>query len=649
MTASAAETSAQHFSHDNHHHSPSPTSDTGEPQHVLILYASETGDAQDVAERVARAFRAHHRRAITMSMDAYDIADLPHEPLLILITSTHGRGEPPPAMRGLWSKLIRAGLPSHILEDVHYSLYGLGDSSYERFCFAGKMLARRMESLGAQSLVEPAWGDERAPDGIEETLLPWLERTLAAIVPYLPGPSCAPRPDTELPPPIYRLEPVEDADVAKALDRLHLASADPSDSKAEYTDIPPADSRNGSEANGITESARAMVYHPAGWQWATLSRNKRVTAPDWWQDVREVELELVPGVTYPPGAICALQPRCSDEEVDTFLECNRLEAEADRVFVIRSTVPGQPLPAHLPSGATTLRTLLTHHLDLRCPPRKSFFEWLRRLSTDEREQERLDEFITDPDEIHDYATRPKRSILETLADFRETTIPMSHVLEILGPLRRRQFSIASDSGAHPGKIQLLIALVDYKTNLKIPRIGLCSSWLVTLPEGTRIPYTLLSPTLHLPADDVPVILVGPGTGVAPMRAFLEARLRRGAAKDTALYFGFRSRTADLYFADDWAEAEAKGALVRLAASRDGKDKVYVQDLIRQDATMINDWVTKRDAHVFVCGSSNAMPRAVREAIAWCISSEGAGTLSVTEAEAYVDAMFDGDRGGEESW
>lgn len=86
------------------------------PDHVLILYASETGDAQDVAERVARAFRQRHRRALLLSMDAYNVADLPHEPLLVLITSTHGRGDPPPSMRGLWSKLIRKGLPADIFE-----------------------------------------------------------------------------------------------------------------------------------------------------------------------------------------------------------------------------------------------------------------------------------------------------------------------------------------------------------------------------------------------------------------------------------------------------------------------------------------------------------------------------------------------------
>lgn len=87
-----------------------------QPSHVLILYASETGDAQDVAERVARAFRQRHRRAVTTSMDAYNVADLPHEPLLVLITSTHGRGDPPPTMRALWSKLIRKGLPDDIFE-----------------------------------------------------------------------------------------------------------------------------------------------------------------------------------------------------------------------------------------------------------------------------------------------------------------------------------------------------------------------------------------------------------------------------------------------------------------------------------------------------------------------------------------------------
>lgn len=131
----------------------------------MILYASETGNAQDTAERVARAFRANSRAVTCLPMDEFPISALPHTYLLILITSTHGRGDPPPAMLPLWTAMLRSSLPEDILEDVHFGLFGLGDSSYERFCYAGKMLLRRMEQLGATKMGEPAWGDERSPNG----------------------------------------------------------------------------------------------------------------------------------------------------------------------------------------------------------------------------------------------------------------------------------------------------------------------------------------------------------------------------------------------------------------------------------------------------------------------------------------------------
>lgn len=115
------------------------------------------------------------------------------------------------------------------------------------------------------------------------------------------------------------------------------------------------------------------------------------------------------------------------------------------------------------------------------------------------------------------------------------------MLEVLPPLRRRQFSIASHSCSHPGHIQLLIAMVDYQTNLKIRRQGLFSSWLKDLPLGSRIGVWVDAPTLFLPTEPGrPVVLVGPGTGVAPMRAFVEDRISRGEGK-SACY---------IFFADD---------------------------------------------------------------------------------------------------
>ncbi|WRT65231.1 NADPH-dependent diflavin oxidoreductase 1 [Kwoniella shivajii] len=617
----------------------------------LILYASETGNAQDTAERVARSFRAQGRKVTCQSMDTFPISSLIHVPLLILITSTHGRGDPPPAMLPLWNALLRSNLPEDILEDVHFSLFGLGDSSYERFCYAGKILARRMEGLGANKLSEYGWGDERSPNGIEDAFLPWLKQTLDLFLPYLPISSeFQPVSSIDLPPPIYSLTPIaessrngfqRDSDIPIDLDRLSISPT--SDELVAPTRVEDELRKKG---EGITK--------PDDWVWTTLKKIERVTKDDWWQDVREIEFEFEDESLKPylPGSICSLQPQSSEADVDSFLELMDLEPQAEIPMTIKSLLEEQHLPLHLPplNKPTTLRSLLTNHLDIHCSPRKSFFEWLRRLSLDEREQERLDEFIADPDEIHTYATRPSRTIVETLADFRQTKIPLSHLLEILPPLRRRQFSIASSWEAHPGKVQLLVALVEYKTNLKIPRKGLCSRWLDELTVGTRIPIHISQPTLFLPPNpEIPVILVGPGTGVAPMRAFVEARVKQGAKENTALYFGCRSKNADFYFSSEWEGYAMRGVNIHVAASRDQGEKVYVQQLIKENKEQVKNWIVDRSGYVYISGSSNAMPREVREAIAWCISEQGAGDLTEGEAKEYVEQMFEDKRGGEESW
>ncbi|WVQ75346.1 NADPH-dependent diflavin oxidoreductase 1 [Cryptococcus sp. DSM 104548] len=614
----------------------------------MILYASETGNAQDTAERVARAFRANNRAVSCLPMDAFPISSLPHTYLLILITSTHGRGDPPPAMLPLWKAMLRTSLPEDILEDVHFAVFGLGDSSYERFCYAGKMLLRRMEQLGANKMSEPAWGDERSPNGIENAFLPWLQETLDLFIPYLPPAKLnitSPLPTTELPPPIYALTkhnrpPTDDLD----LGRLSI-SPTPNGTSA-------APTRQEDKRKGNASISRVK---PDDWVWATLKKNERVTSDDWWQDVREIELEFEDEDVnaYPPGSICSLQPQSRESDVDTFLELMDLKFQADDVFSIESLLPEQPLPAHLPPSGTptTLRSLLTNHLDIQCSPRKSFFEWLRRFSPEELEKERLDEFIADPDEIHTYATRPSRTLVETLADFRHTRIPLSHLLEVLPPLRRRQFSIASSFEAHPNRVQLLIALVEYKTNLSLPRVGLCSSWLSSrLKPGTRVPIHIAAPTLFLPEDKrVPCIFVGPGTGVAPMRAFVEVRAKQGACENTALYFGCRSTKSDYYFSSEWDAYRQKGIKVEVATSRDQDEKVYVQHLIKRDKARVKEWIVDRKGWLFISGASNAMPREVREAVAWCISKDGAGNFTEEEAKEYVEQMFEDKRGGEESW
>lgn len=149
-----------------------------------------------------------------------------------------------------------------------------------------------------------------------------------------------------------------------------------------------------------------------------------------------------------------------------------------------------------------------------------------------------------------------------------------------------------------------------------------------------------------------------------MRAFLESRVAQGAAASTSLYFGCRSAKADLYYADEWEIMRKQGARVEVAASRDQDEKIYVQDLIKRDKVLIHDWIENRRGHLYIsgyvnilrdlnwrliCRSSNAMPKEVRAAVAWCLSNEGAGTMAIQQAEAFVEEMFEDGRGGEESW
>jgi sulfite reductase alpha subunit-like flavoprotein len=193
-------------------------------------------------------------------------------------------------------------------------------------------------------------------------------------------------------------------------------------------------------------------------------------------------------------------------------------------------------------------------------------------------------------------------------------------------------------------------MVNYKTNLSIPRRGLCTSWLSSLPVNTRLPIKITSPSLHLPLDSsTPVILIGPGTGIAPMRAFLEARVSQGqtAIDSTVVYFGCRSAGADMFYAEEWEEYKRIGVKIRIAISRDGGEgsKTYVQHLIKEDKEMMVDWLLNREGWVYISGSSNAMPREVREALGWCLSDK----FGEEEAMRYVEGIFDQGRGGEESW
>jgi sulfite reductase alpha subunit-like flavoprotein len=128
---------------------------------LLILYATETGNSLDAAERIAREARRRHFITTVASVDTYDPPQLFEKILVIFVLATTGSGEEPRPMKPLWQQLLRPTLPPNLFDEMDFTVFGLGDSAYERFCWASKMLVRRLLSLGAMEFHPSRHSDEQ--------------------------------------------------------------------------------------------------------------------------------------------------------------------------------------------------------------------------------------------------------------------------------------------------------------------------------------------------------------------------------------------------------------------------------------------------------------------------------------------------------
>ncbi|KAG8901677.1 NAPDH-dependent diflavin reductase, partial [Tulasnella sp. 403] len=528
--------------------------------------------------RIGKEAVRRHFNIRVMAMDAYPVESLIDESLVIFVCSTTGNGVEPRNMAGLWRALIRADLPSDLLDHMRFAVFGLGDSSYERFNWAAKKLQRRLISLGAVEILPRGDADDQDYYGIS-------------------------------------ISPIDDIEAATR----HL---------------------NGMTLSSQNEPRRFPV---------TMTRNDRTTPSNWFQDVRQIEFVSDEEISYEPGDVAVLYPETPKEDVEWLMHRMGWEALSTVPHSIEPRQNGWPLPQGFPR-ITTIEELLIKYLDISAVPRRSFFECIRHFASDEREKEKLEEFCSKEgqEDLHSYATRPRRTILEVLSEFRSVKIPLEYITDAFSTIRPRQFSIASAANVHPRKIQLCVAIVNYRTVLKAPRTGLCTRWLANMQGGTRLEVSLGKGTMNLPSDDSkPIVMIGPGTGVAPLRAFLEERILR-IAKDNLLYFGCRSKAADCHYKGEWDAYVSRGELVcRVAASRDQEDKVYVQHLIREDSKLIYDKIVNRAGYVYVCGSSNQMPRSVKKAVVDCLVEQSG--WDEERASEYVKEMELAGRWGEECW
>ncbi|SPO06019.1 related to Probable NADPH reductase TAH18 [Cephalotrichum gorgonifer] len=602
---------------------------------ILVLYGSETGNSQEIAEDLDRIAQRLRFESTVAEMNSVQLSALPQYSLVIFVISTTGQGDVPRNAALLWKKLLRRKLPPGCLGSVAFTTFGLGDTSYPRFNWAARKLVRRLEQLGAREDFPSGEADERHPDGLEGLYLRWstkLQDYLSTTYPIPGGLEPIPE-DVPLPPRFI----------------LRFASGDGA-SRPE-SDILTDLERKLPVTDGITVS---------------LASNERITAPEHFQDVRLLKFDIpppaegAPKLELNPGDTITLYPRNTPEDAQAVIDFMGWSSVADApIDWPRSVRP----PNLYTDESFTLRHLLIHNLDITAVPRRSFLRSISHFASDPDQRERLLEFTRTEflDEYYDYTTRPRRTILEILHEFSSVKLPAERALDTFPVIRGREFSIANGGDALrypviPGaqRVEIVAALVRYRTILRRERVGLCSRYIAGLAPGASIPvlHKKAITTYHGPGmDGRPLVGVATGTGVAPVRSLLWHRASASASTSPPppahLFFGFRSVESDFHFSADWPALPF--LTVHTAQSRpvtppgpppDGERprREYVQDLIRKESGLVADLV-RRDAIFLICGGSHKMAQAVKDAVKDAIGGDEEERERVFEGLDWIQEIW----------
>ncbi|KAL6718659.1 NAPDH-dependent diflavin reductase [Lecanora helva] len=641
---------------------------------ALVAYATETGNALDYAEELVRILERLLFTTCLASLDALDPRILPRYTLVILVVSTTGQGDIPTNGRQFWRKLLLRKLPPTCLKDLQFSTFGLGDSSYPKFNWAARKLHKRFIQLGAHEFHPRGEADEQHEEGLDASFVPWaVDFRNHLLHDYLLPQGVTPIPENQFLQPSWQ---------------LGLCQGQPN---GDTNGLSNGSQQFQNSPGHSNENHRATTAAPVALN-VKLERNNRMTPSSHWQDVRHLEFTSESKTNYSPGDILTIYPKNTQEDVEQVLtqmnwidvadrpihfvqtganSTSHSNSEAANGFTNQYDLPILTAPpVTLKDSHTTLRNLLTEQLDITAIPRRSFFSAIANFTDNQFHQDRLVEF-TKPeylDELYDYTTRPRRSILEVLQEFDSVKVPWQFAAYVFPPLRGRQFSIASGGSLKKSpngttRFELLVAIVKYKTVIKKIREGVCTRYLANLPEGLHLNVTLQKGGLAVSKDEArrPVIMIGPGTGVAPMRSLIWERklwlqdfnmltpaVSFETTNDASLFFGCRNEAADYFFRDEWQDLQGQMPLtVHPAFSRDQRHKVYVQDLIRKQSDSVYKMLYEANGLIYVCGSSGKMPQAVRAALVKVF--EESGQMSHDVANEYLERIEEQGRYKQETW
>src|ERR1700731_4207854 len=349
--------------------------------------------------------------------------------------------------------------------------------------------------------------------------------------------------------------------------------------------------------------------------------NRRLSSDDSEKDTRHFEIDLAGwGLNFEPGDSVAVYATNDPQLVDGIIHA--LGAKGD-----------EPVPA----AKTTkpFREALLRDFSITQPTPRFLKAIVERASAAPMLKELLH-----PDRKHDLENYLwGAEVIDFILDHPSAKFTPVEFVSLLTKLQPRLYSVASSLKVFPDSVHLIVDVVQYESRGRV-RKGVCSTFLAERAEKVPVPvYPASAKHFHMPEDpNIPLIMIGPGTGIAPFRAFLQERQARGAKGKNWLFFGAQREKCDYAYKEDWQKFSRDGLLTKLdcAWSRDQVHKIYVQNKLLENGAEIWKWIDGDGAQFFVCGDARRMAKDVDAALRKIVQEQGG--KSVDEANAYVERL-----------